>query len=144
VTRINGRQGIIPIVQNAEVLSAEGQLQNAPKDKNQQGVAIPSTVTLHVPAQEALKIILAASNGSVTLSLRSDNDSKQGTAGKPITERELLGANGLDVPSTFVKPEISVGIRGSNGKVEQFDLSDGRLIKKTEPAKPDIEWVAAN
>jgi len=86
-TRLNGAPAIVPIVENAEVLSADSQT------TNQEGTAgiVPNTVTLLVTAEDAKKIQLATSSGSLSLSLRGDNDS-QGSQGRgEVTIPDLLG-----------------------------------------------------
>ncbi|MCI5065444.1 Flp pilus assembly protein CpaB [bacterium] len=88
-TRINGAPGVVTIVENAKVLSAERQTQEAAK----QGGAVPSTVTLLVTAADSKKIQLASTTGKLSLSLRGDEDTGRSQGGTGITIKDLLPGN---------------------------------------------------
>jgi pilus assembly protein CpaB len=115
-TRINGAPAIVPIVENAEVLSADSQT------TNQQGMEgiVPNTVTLLVTAEDAKKIQLATSSGSLSLSLRGDNDT-QGSDGRgEVTIPDLLGQPVVKEP---VKNDGAVIVDG-----KKYYLVNGRLV----------------
>lgn len=103
---IRGRPGVTIIVQNALVLSAE----RNPDPKVQAGAPVPSTVTLLVTADDAAKINLASTTGSLTLQLRGDNDPGRGRQGGSITIDDLYG--GGAALSTTQSCEGSVVISG--------------------------------
>ena len=88
-SRIRGQPGVTVIVENAKVLSAERDT----KTETEPGQAVPSTVTLLVSAKDAAKIQLAATTGSMSLSLRGDVDSVGGNAVGSITVDDLLGSS---------------------------------------------------
>lgn len=69
ITRRSGKETIETIVERAEVLSAERTVENS-----QPGALVPSTVTLLVKAEDAKKVTLATTNGSLTLVLRNPED----------------------------------------------------------------------
>jgi pilus assembly protein CpaB len=115
-TRINGAPAIVPIVENAEVLSADSQT------TNQEGTAgiVPNTVTLLVTAEDANKIQLATSSGSLSLSLRGDSDS-QGSHGRgAVTIPDLLGQPVAKAP---VRNDGTVIVDG-----KKYYLVDGSLV----------------
>lgn len=86
-SQIRGKPGVTVIVQNAQVLSAERML-----DPNAQpGAPVPSTVTLLVTADDATKIALASTTGSLSLSLRGDADVGKGSTSGSMTVDDLLG-----------------------------------------------------
>lgn len=86
ITRVNGRPGLIPIVQNAEVLSAE---RNTDSERAR-NAPLPATVTLLVSAKEASKIQLASQNGTISLSLRGLSDPGQADDVSTLTLTDLL------------------------------------------------------
>jgi pilus assembly protein CpaB len=92
---IRGRPGVTVIVQNALVLSAE----RNPDPKVQPGAPVPNTVTLLVTADDAARINLAQTTGSLTLQLRGDNDPGKGRAGGSITVEDLYGGNSSTGPT---------------------------------------------
>ena len=87
-SRIRGQPGVTVIVENAKVLSAERDT----KTESEPGKPVPSTVTLLVSAKDAAKIQLAATTGSMSLSLRGDIDGVGGNAVGSITVDDLLGS----------------------------------------------------
>lgn len=115
---IRGKQAVTPIVQNARVLSAERQV----SADTQPGVPVPSTVTLLVTADDAAKIQLATTTGSLSLSLRGDDDTGKGSSGSSITIDDLLGTKNQ---AEAVKSDGTVRIGG-----EEFYLRDGNLVPK--------------
>ncbi|MCS6962275.1 MAG: Flp pilus assembly protein CpaB [Deltaproteobacteria bacterium] len=120
VSSINGKQGLTTIVENAKVLSAERQI-----DPNAQGSAtVPSTVTLLVTSQDAAKIQLASTTGTLSLLLRGDNDLSSTGVKSAITVDDLLG-----------RPQIKENkIERGEGLVkignEEYYLVDGQLVPK--------------
>ncbi|MGA1191777.1 MAG: Flp pilus assembly protein CpaB [Bdellovibrionota bacterium] len=115
-TRINGAPAIVPIVENAEVLSADSQT------TNQQGTEgiVPNTVTLLVTAEDAKKIQLATSSGSLSLSLRGDNDTRGSDGRGDVTIQDLLGQPVVKEP---VKNDGAVIVDG-----KKYYLVNGRLV----------------
>ena len=81
-----GRRGatLIPIVQNAEVVSMEGKT-----EADGSGMPVPSTVTLKVTASDSNKIQLASHTGSINLSLRGSADSGKASHLTIISEGDL-------------------------------------------------------
>jgi pilus assembly protein CpaB len=121
ISRIDGKPAANVIVQNARILSAERQTDN----KSQPGMPVPSTVTLLVTADDAAKIQLASTTGTLTLNLRGDNDTGKSTKGGATTIDELLGGSSQPIPQNAA--EGRVRIPGPNG-VEEFELRDGKLV----------------
>ncbi len=119
---IRGRQGVTVIVQNARVLSAERQVEAG----TQPGTPVPSTVTLLVTADDAAKIQLATTTGSLSLSLRGDDDAGKGSSGRSITVDDLLGG-AQQVTEPTERRDGTVRIGG-----EEFFLEGGQLIPKGE------------
>jgi pilus assembly protein CpaB len=122
-SRIRGQPGVTVIVQNAKVLSAERQVEGA----SQPGAPIPSTVTLLVTAEDAQKIQLAQTTGSLSLSLRGDNDPGKGEAALSITIADLLGGNSDDPVGAIRMRQGKVKI----GDDEYFLDSAGKLVPST-------------
>lgn len=126
-SRINGQPGVTVIVQNAKVLSAERDLDAATKP----GQPVPSTVTLLVTANDANKIQLATTTGSLSLSLRGDNDPGKGVSGNSITVDDLL--NRQKESEAPVSPaEGVVRMKGPDGKISEFTLRSGKLVPAKE------------
>jgi pilus assembly protein CpaB len=126
-TRVRGQPGVNVIVQNARVLSAERDLDAATKP----GQQVPSTVTLLVSAADANKIQLATTTGSISLSLRGDNDPGKGGNTNPITVDDLLGSSGQ--PAAQAAPcEGTVRMRGKDGKLEEFCMQGGKMVPAQE------------
>jgi pilus assembly protein CpaB len=90
-----GRPGVSVIVQNAKVLSAERSL-----DEHQvsQGGAVPSTVTLLVTAHDASKVHVGSNTGSLSLSLRGDDDSLTGFGAGTVTVEDLYAGDRVARP----------------------------------------------
>ena len=114
-SRVRGQQTVKTIVENAKVLSAERQI-NANQTP---GAPVPSTVTLLVTKEDAQKIQLASSAGSLSLVLRGDNDTDGGPGKNAVTLNDLIGASG---PGE---------IRGSDGTLivggQKYLVKDGKL-----------------
>lgn len=86
LSKVNGEPIIRTIVQNAEVLSAERNTAT----ETQSGMPVPSTVTLLVAENDANKVQLAQIAGSLSLSLRGDND-RVGSQHQELVLSDLLG-----------------------------------------------------
>lgn len=128
-SKIRGQAGVTVIVQNAKVLSAE-----RTQDPNAKpGAPVPSTVTLLVSADDATKIQLASTTGSLSLSLRGDSDPGKGTGGGSITVEDLL-TGGKPVVNNGSKTTsgLRVKVRGADGKLEELVLDNGKLVRPTE------------
>ncbi len=122
-TRINGQPGIVTIVENAKVLSAERQTQVNPNT----GAPVPSTLSLLVSSQDAKKIQLASTTGKLSLSLRGDLDAGGGTGGKKITTDDLLGKS---IKTKDEDVEGTVTIAG-----EKWLLVEGKLVPASQKNK---------
>ena len=122
-TRVNNQPAVKVIVENAEVLSAERQTVTNPRD----GGIVPSTVTLLVSSADAAKIQLASSTGTLSMSLRGDNDSGRGTSAGSITVDDLLGSAKSLQKKTY----------GNTVKIDgqEWFLEDGQLIPVPEVVK---------
>jgi len=121
-SRIKGQPAVTEIVQNAEVLSAERQTDMEGKA----GGVVPSTVTLLVTAKDAAKIQLAQTTGSLSLNLRGDNDGGKGSPGGSITLADLTGNTEGEAPRP--NSQGTVKMRGKNGKLEEWEFRDGKLV----------------
>jgi len=119
MSNFGGREGLKTIVENAKVLSAERQV-----DSNSNQITVPSTVTLLVTAQDAAKIQLAASTGTLSLLLRGDTDSSTSTLTSPITVEDLLGR---ERKTEFANSKASGVVKIGE---EEFYLIDGELVPK--------------
>lgn len=119
VSKIRGENTATVIVQNAEVLSAERNVQanQAP------GAPVPTTITLLVTAEDAAKINLANTSGSITLTLRGDKDDS-GVRSR-ITKLTELANDGSD-RSAFPDCEGTVKI----GNTEFCMKPGGKLEAK--------------
>jgi len=124
-SRIRGQPAVTEIVQNAEVLSAERQIDTNTKA----GAAVPSTVTLLVTAKDAAKIQLAQTTGSLSLNLRGDNDGGRGSAGGTVTLDDLTGNREREAEP--VPAGGSVRMRGKDGKMEEWVFRNGKLVPAT-------------
>lgn len=131
-SRIRGQPGVTVIVQNARVLSAERDLDAATKP----GQPVPSTVTLLVTAPDANKIQLATTTGSLSLSLRGDNDPGKGVNVNPITVDDLLG-NSAPVGVQAAPCEGMVRMRGKDGKLEEFCMQGGKMVPAQDTGRKD-------
>ncbi|RIL06034.1 MAG: Flp pilus assembly protein CpaB [Proteobacteria bacterium] len=103
-SNIRGAPGLTTIVQNARILSAERQTEA----KTNPGQPVPSTVTLLVSVQDAAKIQLAQTTGTLSLQLRGDNDPGKGQAGGSITVADLLG-NSTQGPANECEGTVTMG-----------------------------------
>ncbi len=113
------RTGTI-IVQNAKVLSAERQLENA---QQQQGAPIPTTVTLLVSERDAQKISLASTSGQLVLHLRGTNDLGKGSpADGPLTLQDLNPSGKSDRDA-----EGYVRFRNADGTYRELAIRDGKI-----------------
>ncbi|MDZ4784512.1 MAG: Flp pilus assembly protein CpaB [bacterium] len=127
-TQNRGKQAVITIVQNAKVLSAE-QLTQGQAEETGKAFAVPSTVTLLVTAQDAKKIQLAKTSGTLSLTLRGDNDLGKSEMGGTITFDDLLGTTEKTVDED---PNIQGTIK--IGGVE-YKLVNGKMIPTSEMGK---------
>ena len=122
ISKIRSQQGLVPLVYNAKVLSAERQLEVSP----QSGIPVPSTATLLVSTSDANKIQLAATSGSLSLSLRGDADSGKPSAVSAITVDDLLGNRPVvDRRPSF---EGSLRARRADGTLQELIIRDGRIV----------------
>ncbi|MCB0352422.1 MAG: Flp pilus assembly protein CpaB [Bdellovibrionales bacterium] len=120
-SRIRGKPAITTIVHNAKVLSAERQTQQANAGQPA-GAPIPSTVSLLVSAEDAQKIQLASTTGSLSLSLRGDTDSGKIGPQKPITLDDLSGTTTNNSrPMENVEGTVTIG-------GEKWLLVNGKLV----------------
>lgn len=125
-TVIRGEQTVSTIVFNAKVLSAERQTEGGAGSQNQ-NQATPATVTLLVGVDDATKIQLASTAGSLSLSLRGDRDASMPSNTNPITFRELLN-QGSDTQAPTTPSEGVVRVRRRDGGFDELELRGGRLV----------------
>lgn len=119
VGHIGGKQGLTTIVENAKVLSAERQVDsNTPM-----GASVPSTVTLLVTSQDAAKIQLAATTGTLSLLLRGDSDVSSSGIKTALTIDDLLGRQTSNPDSKIKRGDGIVKIGD-----QAFYLIDGELV----------------
>ncbi len=119
VGHIGGKQGLTTIVENAKVLSAERQVDsNTPM-----GASVPSTVTLLVTSQDAAKIQLAATTGTLSLLLRGDSDLSSSGIKTALTIDDLLGRQTSNPDSKIKRGDGIVKIGD-----QAFYLIDGELV----------------
>ena len=121
-SKIRGQPGVSVIVQNASVLSAERMTDQSMKP----GTPVPSTVTLLVTADDANKIMLATTTGSLSLSLRGDSDSGKGVGGGSITVEQLFG--GTKQEPTRSGSGMGIKVRGPDGKLQEMEFVNGKLV----------------
>lgn len=125
-TTVNGQQTLSTIVQNARVLSAAQSLKsNVLEGDTEKGMQIPTTVTLLVSARDSQKIQLAQTSGSLSLSLRGDNDRGKGQVGGSITVKDLL-PKGL-TPEQDRRYDGTVKVKRPDGGYDTLYLRDGKL-----------------
>ena len=127
VSKIQGQPAVTVIVQNAQVLSAERQMDIRNLVNMGQ---VPSTITLLVTADDAAKIQLAQATGALSLTLRGDTDSGKGerATGSNVTLMTSLIPRGSQegAPAPPTGPRIQVR-DPKTGKVEEFVLREGKL-----------------
>lgn len=124
-TVIRGEQTVSTIVFNAKVLSAERQTEGGAAGNPNQ--ATPATVTLLVGVDDATKIQLASTAGTLSLSLRGDRDASMPSNTNPITFRELLNQGG-DTQAPVAPSEGIVRVRRRDGGFDELELRGGRLV----------------
>jgi len=125
ITKINTRQVVSVIVENAQVLSAERSLDNNP-DNNGADKNVPSHITLLVTAKEAQRIQLAKASGTLSLNLRGDDDQIATDNGMTTVERLLKARSGLSDDDSRAR----VTFQGKN-----FDLKSGSLVPADKSAE---------
>ncbi len=127
-SQIRGKQVVSTIVQNAKVLSAE-MLTQTQVEQTGKNVGVPNTVTLLVTAQDAKKIQLAKTQGSLSLSLRGDNDLGKSDPTGTITLEDIL-------PSSDGPPTEDPNVQGTVkiGGVE-YKVVNGKMVPASELGK---------
>lgn len=101
-SKVNGQAAVTVIVERAKILSAEritenqNQAQEGGGDPKNMGGPVPSTVTLLVTSDDANKIQLATTAGTLSLNLRGESGGSKGTGGGTITVDDLLLRKGSD------------------------------------------------
>jgi Flp pilus assembly protein CpaB len=138
-TEIRGEKAVSVIVQNAKVLSAQRQAIGAmavgpdgqPIGPDGQPIGgVPNTVTLLVSVEDAAKIQLGSTTGSLSLSLRGDKDGGAGGSAPAITLTDLLAKSRPDAEKK--KRKGIIRIRKPNGEYEEMVLEEGRLVPAEE------------
>ncbi len=118
-TRINDKPSAVVIIQNVKILSAERQIEANPEAGQ---VAVPSTVTLLVLAEDATKIHLAESTGKLSLQLRGDNQDSSLQKSNMLTIDDLLEKQSKDKNKKY---SAVIKIKDKNGKNQKWGLEDG-------------------
>lgn len=122
-TTINDKPSAVVIIQNVKILSAERQIEANPEAGQ---VAVPSTVTLLVLAEDATKIHLAETTGKLSLQLRGDNQDGSIQKMNMLTIDDLLERQNKDKNKKY---SAVVRMKGKNGKVQKWGLEDdGNLV----------------
>lgn len=128
-SKVNGEPMISVIVENAKILSAERQVNPQQNVKADKPTPIPTTVTLLVAADDANRIQLASVSGSMSLSLRGNNDSKT-TRAVPITVEDLLASGKPAAPTD--RPRVVLSVRGKQGDRVSYAYDKGQLVAVPE------------
>ncbi len=122
IAELNGERTATRIVENAQILSAERQVEPSANPS----APIPTTVTLLAQENDAQKISLAATAGQLILHLRGFDDSGKATSPlHSMTVNDLLG-NKEDEK----RVQGLVRIRNHDGFLEELVLMDGNLVRK--------------
>lgn len=125
ISSLRGQQAVTVIVENAKIISAARRTE----DNNKGPDVLPTELTLLVPIEDARRILLAQQSGSLSLSLRGDNDSGKSDAGRTFTVDDLIGGHNMIIEK---RDEAIVKIRDANGTIEEFALRNGKLIPLSE------------
>ncbi|MEZ4754008.1 MAG: Flp pilus assembly protein CpaB [Bdellovibrionota bacterium] len=126
-SRIRGQPGVTVIVENAKVLSAERDTSSDGSKKDGETGPVPSTVTLLVSAKDAAKIQLAATTGSMSLSLRGDSDAVGAVSVGSITVDDLLGGTTEEIEEDY---DGKVTIEGQEWYLRKGELIPAAKVKK--------------
>jgi len=123
-SRVRGQAAVTVIVQNAQIISAERQTAEAA----QQGAGVPNTITLLVTASDAAKIQLAQTTGSLSLSLRGDQDPGKADSNPSITTtlEDLYPRSAQEAPAAPTGPRIRM--RNAKGESEEYIFQNGQLV----------------
>lgn len=121
ISTIRSKQVVSTIVQNAEVLSAERST-----DAESGSKGIPTHITLLTSTNDAQRIQLAKSSGSLSLNLRGNGDNTQST-GNTLTIDGLLNKEG-DVPDMNTVGWIEIGDK-------QYEVSTAGKLTPTQNKK---------
>jgi pilus assembly protein CpaB len=133
-SKVNGQASVTVIVEGAKILSAERVTEAQKKDEQQQpGAPTPSTVTLLVTSDDANKIQLATTAGSLGLNLRGESGGIKGSSGGTITVDDLLlKRTGQEKPSQDCKGRLKTCAK--DGKCETLCiLADGSMVPMESP-----------
>lgn len=132
-----GQRLVTTIVEKAEILSAEQSAQINPQDthESKEMRSLPTHVTLLVSVADSQKVQLAKESGSLSLSLRGDDDTVP-HGNETLTLQNLLSP----IEDSYLRPhegEVEVG-----GKV--FELRRGKLVPRVQAEeKTDEQNVSA-
>lgn len=132
-TTIRGKSTVSTIVENAEVLSAEQSTDAQGSAGAGKPMAIPSTVTLMITAQDAQKIQLAKTTGTLSLTLRGDSDVK--TSGRDVyTVDDLLRTPGDSDGAVQCNGKVKLG------GVEYCIRNNGEMVLMDEAKSKDRKF----
>jgi pilus assembly protein CpaB len=137
-SKVNGQAAVTVIVEGAKILSAERitENQNQGQAKNNEekgGAPTPSTVTLLVSSDDANKIQLATTAGTLSLNLRGETGGGAGQTGGTITVDDLLLRKG---PEEKKELECKGRLKtcAKDGKCETLCMrADGTLVPMESP-----------
>jgi pilus assembly protein CpaB len=132
-TTVRGKSTVSTIVENAEILSAESST-DAQQGAGGKAMMVPSTVTLMITAQDAQRIQLAKTTGTLSLNLRGDSDGKSSGRGS-VNVDDLLrnGAAEETGPQCQGKVKLSgVEYCVMGGEMIPFDK-----LKSRKPPMPE-------
>ncbi len=125
-TAMKGRQIASPIVQNAKVLSADMQTQSQ-MDQPGKVPVVPTTVTLLVTAQDAKKIQLARTSGTLSLILRGQDDLGRSDPSGTITLEDMIPnpEGDLEMEDPNIQGTVKIG------EVE-YKIINGKMVPASE------------
>ena len=124
-----GERTVVLLVQNAKVLSAERRVDTNAAANNGAN-PVPTTVTLLVSERDAQKISLAAVSGSIVLHLRgTEGAGKASGSTSTLSVNDVLhGRSSHERENRQVQGTLK--IHGSDGKVDEVAIIDGKIMKK--------------
>ncbi|RIL10101.1 MAG: Flp pilus assembly protein CpaB [Proteobacteria bacterium] len=120
-SQVRGRSTVTTIVENAEVLSAERSTEINPES----GKPIPSHITLLVNIEDAQRIQLAKTSGSLSLNLRGTSDQAE-IGGKTLAVSNLL-KSGDNKKRSDATGWVQIGDKG-------FEIGTTGRLKPSEDA----------
>lgn len=116
----NNRPTITVIIQNAKVLSA------GRSTSSDVSGPLASSVTIMVNTDEAAKLQLASSSGTLSLALRGDDDPAETADNRTVTIESVLGIAPIQTPQA-IPSEGTVKVDGKS-----FVILNGKLVPESK------------